>query len=200
MTNYFITGGNGFIGRRVIERLLTVDRTATVHALVRESSLTRFTETLAGFPDADRVTPVVGDITTPGLGLDGTELPDIDHVVHLAAIYDMAADADAQQTANVAGTAHVADFAVARDALCHHVSSIAVAGDHRGVYTEDDFDTGQGFPSPYHRTKFEAERVIREREGLRWRVYRPSVVVGDSRTGEMDKICLLYTSPSPRDS
>lgn len=188
MRNYFITGGNGFIGRRVIERLLTVDRSATVHALVREGSLSRFTEMLACLPDADRVTPVVGDITVPGLGLDTADLPDIHHVVHLAAIYDMAADADAQQTANVAGTAHVADFAVARDALCHHVSSIAVAGDHRGVYTEDDFDTGQGFPSPYHRTKFEAERVIREREGLRWRVYRPSVVVGDSRTGEMDKI------------
>ncbi|MGV9792119.1 SDR family oxidoreductase [Gordonia sp. NPDC003422] len=188
MPNYFITGGSGFIGRRVIERILTVDSTATIHALVREASQSRFTEMLADLPGSDRVTLVVGDLTAPGLGIDATSITDIDHVVHLGAIYDMAADADSQHAANVEGTSRVADFAVAHDALCHHISSIAVAGDHRGVYTEDDFDTGQGFPSPYHRTKFEAERVIREREGLRWRVFRPSVVVGDSRTGEMDKI------------
>ncbi|MDL9938287.1 SDR family oxidoreductase [Gordonia sp. ABSL1-1] len=193
MPNYFITGGSGFIGRRVIERLLVVEPTATIHALVREQSRTRFVESFIGHPGADRITPVTGDLTAPGLGLrpgeDGADdLPDIDHVIHLAAIYDMSADADAQQSANVEGTARVADFALARGALCHHISSIAVAGDHQGRFTERDFDAGQGFPSPYHRTKFEAERIIREREGLRWRIYRPSVVVGDSRTGEMDKI------------
>ncbi|WP_168700211.1 SDR family oxidoreductase [Gordonia paraffinivorans] len=188
MTSYFITGGSGFIGRRVIERLLTVDPDATVHALVRESSRSAFTAMLDELGAGERVTPVVGDLTSPGLGIDPAGLPDIDHVVHLAAIYDMAADAESQREANVLGTSRVADFAIARDALMHHVSSIAVAGDHRGRFTEADFEVGQGFPTAYHRTKFEAERVVREREGLRWRVYRPSIVVGDSRTGEMDKI------------
>ncbi|TYQ10941.1 UNVERIFIED_ORG: thioester reductase-like protein [Gordonia westfalica J30] len=188
MTSYFITGGSGFIGRRVIDRLLTVDPGATIHALVRESSRSAFDALLDELGATGRVTPVVGDLTSPGLGLDAHDLPEFDHVVHLAAIYDMAADAESQRAANVIGTSRVADFAIAHDALFHHVSSVAVAGDHRGPFTETDFEVGQGFPTAYHRTKFEAERVVREREGLRWRVYRPSIVVGDSRTGEMNKI------------
>ena len=74
------------------------------------------------------------------------------------------------------------------DATLHHVSSIAVAGEFRGEYTESDFDVGQPLPTPYHQTKFEAELLVREAIGLRHRIYRPAVVVGDSRTGEMDKI------------
>ncbi|HTY97085.1 MAG TPA: SDR family oxidoreductase, partial [Solirubrobacteraceae bacterium] len=70
----------------------------------------------------------------------------------------------------------------------HHVSSIAVAGDYRGVFTEEMFDERQRLPSPYHRTKFESERIVREQPYIPWRVYRPGIVVGDSRTGEMDKI------------
>ena len=63
-----------------------------------------------------------------------------------------------------------------------------MAGEFRGEYTEDDFDVGQQLPTPYHQTKFEAELLVRSAAGLRYRVYRPAVVVGDSRTGEMDKI------------
>ncbi|MCR5979915.1 SDR family oxidoreductase [Gordonia jinghuaiqii] len=188
MTSYFITGASGFIGRRVLDRLLAVDPDAEIHALVRESSMASFTAMLEVLDLSARVTPVTGDLTAPGLGVDAGALPAFDHVIHLAAIYDMAADAESQRAANVIGTSRVADFAIAHGALLHHVSSIAVAGDHRGRFTEMDFAVGQGFPTPYHRTKFEAERVVREREGLRWRVYRPSIVVGDSRTGEMDKI------------
>lgn len=188
VTTYFLTGGTGFIGRRVIRRLLENRPDATVYALVRAGSLTRFSEMFADV-SADRLHPVVGDLTAPGLGMDPADTPTtIDHVIHLGAIYDMTADAQTQQRANVDGTAHVADLAADRDAMLHHVSSIAVAGDHSGAFTEADFDLGQGFPTPYHRTKFEAEKLVRERDGLRWRVYRPSVVVGDSRTGEMDKV------------
>jgi NAD(P)-dependent dehydrogenase (short-subunit alcohol dehydrogenase family) len=68
------------------------------------------------------------------------------------------------------------------------MSSIAVAGNYDGWFTEDDFDEGQELPSPYHRTKFESEKLVRERVEVPWRVYRPSLVVGNSKTGEMDKI------------
>ncbi|HTC58993.1 MAG TPA: SDR family oxidoreductase, partial [Solirubrobacteraceae bacterium] len=67
-------------------------------------------------------------------------------------------------------------------------SSIAVAGAYKGEFSEDFFDEGQRLPSPYHATKFEAERAVREQELVPWRVYRPGVVVGDSKTGEIDKI------------
>jgi thioester reductase-like protein/NAD(P)-dependent dehydrogenase (short-subunit alcohol dehydrogenase family) len=108
--------------------------------------------------------------------------------VHCAAIYDItAAEAD-QRAANVEGTRAVIDLARRLDATLHHVSSIAVAGMYHGEFTEDDFDVAQDLPTPYHQTKFEAELLVRSAAGLRFRVYRPAVVVGDSHTGEMDKI------------
>ena len=112
----------------------------------------------------------------------------MDHLVHCAAIYDITAGEAEQRAANVEGTRAVIALAQRLDATLHHVSSIAVAGDFRGEYTEDDFDVGQELPTPYHQTKFEAESLVRSTPGLRYRIYRPAVVVGDSRTGEMDKI------------
>ena len=76
-----------------------------------------------------------------------------------------------------------------RSARFHHMSSIAVAGLYdEGTFNEDMFDEGQKLAHPYHRTKFESEKLVRERVKAPWRVYRPSLVIGDSRTGEMDKI------------
>jgi thioester reductase-like protein/NAD(P)-dependent dehydrogenase (short-subunit alcohol dehydrogenase family) len=108
--------------------------------------------------------------------------------VHCAAIYDITIAEPEQRAANVEGTQAVIELACRLDATLHHVSSIAVAGDFRGEYTEADFDVGQQLPTPYHQTKFEAESLVRSTSGLRYRIYRPAVVVGDSRTGEMDKI------------
>lgn len=186
---YVVTGGTGFIGRRVITRILSNEPDAEVWVLVRRESLTRF-ERLAQDWD-DRVKPLVGDLTGTDLGLSDTdvaELGDVAHVVHCAAIYDMTVGESEQRAANVDGTRAVISLARRLDATLHHVSSIAVAGNHRGTFTEDDFDVAQDLPTPYHQTKFEAELLVRSTPGLRYRVYRPAVVVGDSQTGEMDKI------------
>ncbi|MGX1804426.1 SDR family oxidoreductase [Nocardia sp. NPDC055321] len=193
MVSYIVTGGTGFLGRRVVAGLLEQDPQAVVHALVREASIAKLREMAETWGAPDRVFPLVGDLTAPGLGLpvdaDGhRELPRADHVVHLGAIYDMTADEDSTYAANVAGTRAVVELATELGAVLHHVSSVAVAGDHKGKFFEDDFDLGQNLESPYHRTKFEAEKLVRESRDLRWRVYRPAIVVGDSRTGEMDKI------------
>ncbi|WP_067689198.1 SDR family oxidoreductase [Nocardia jejuensis] len=187
MVSYIVTGGTGFLGRRVVAGLLDKDPEAVVHALVREASVAKLHEMALGWGAQDRVFPLVGDLTAPALGL-ADDAPRADHVIHLGAVYDMTADEDITYAANVQGTRAVIDLAVELGAVLHHVSSVAVAGDHRGKFFEDDFDLGQQLNSPYHRTKFEAEKLVRESHGLRWRVYRPAIVVGDSRTGEMDKI------------
>ncbi|WP_280272394.1 SDR family oxidoreductase [Nocardia wallacei] len=187
MVSYLVTGGTGFLGRRVVQGLLEHDHDAVVHVLVREASVAKLAELADSWDAQHRVFPLIGDLTSENLGLQDIP-PRVEHIVHLGAVYDMTADEETAYAANVTGTRSVIALATELDAVLHHVSSVAVAGDHRGKFFEDDFDLGQQLPSPYHRTKFAAEKLVREAKGLRWRVYRPSIIVGDSRTGEMDKI------------
>jgi len=190
--SYFVTGATGFIGRHLVERLL--ERDGEIHVLVREGSEDKMAalhrRRWGGDP---RIHAVTGDLSQPGLGVDPAWVEahrgQVDHLFHLAAIYDMTAGDDVNERLNVTGTRNAVSLANALDAGClHHTSSIAVAGLHEGVFTEEMFDEGQKLPSPYHRTKFESERIVREEAQVPWRVYRPAVVVGHSETGEMDKV------------
>jgi NAD(P)-dependent dehydrogenase (short-subunit alcohol dehydrogenase family) len=188
---YFVTGATGFIGRHLVERLLR--REGDVHVLVRPESIGRLDALIHRWGGAGRIRPVLGDLSKPLLGLDPEQVAalrgTIDHFFHLAAIYDMTASEAQDRLANVEGTRHAVALAGALDAGClHHASSIAVAGAYRGIFREDMFDEGQPLEHPYHRTKFEAEQIVREERLVPWRVYRPAVVVGHSVTGEMDKI------------
>ena len=190
---YLVTGGTGFLGRAVLTRLLQRDDCEAVYALVREGSRDRLLRRLADTPGHEKVVPVVGDLTRPRLGLHDAEIDGlagrVDHVLHLGAIYDITADDDTNRAANVDGTRGVVELASRLGVSClHHVSSVAVAGEYEGTFTEDDLDVGQEFGNPYHETKYRAERIVREESTVPWRVYRPAVVVGDSQTGEMDKI------------
>jgi short-subunit dehydrogenase len=188
---YFVTGATGFIGRHLVSELL--EREGTIYVLVREGSRARLEELLSAW-DAppDRVVPVIGDLTAPGLAVsdaDRERLQGVDHFFHLAAIYDMSADEESNRRANVDGTRHAVELANDLNAgVFHHTSSIAVSGRYRGLFREDMFDEGQKLADPYSRTKFESEKLVRDEATVPWRVYRPAIVVGHSQTGEMDKI------------
>jgi thioester reductase-like protein len=195
---YFVTGATGFIGKRLVEQLLA-NRQGEVYVLVRQNSTGRLEDLIerwsmvVGASAAERVHPVIGDLRRPLLGVEKEQVAElrgkIDRFFHLAAVYDMTAPAERNTAVNVGGTTHAVELARALDAKSlHHVSSIAVAGTYKGVFAEDMFEEGQRLPSPYHRTKFESERIVREQPYVPWRVYRPGIVVGDSITGEMDKI------------
>jgi NAD(P)-dependent dehydrogenase (short-subunit alcohol dehydrogenase family)/thioester reductase-like protein len=108
---------------------------------------------------------------------------------HLAAIYDLKAGAEEQVAVNVEGTRNVVAFANAIGVGClHHVSSIAAAGLYEGVFREDMFEEAENLEHPYYATKHESEGIVRREAKVPFRIYRPGLVVGDSRTGEMDKI------------
>jgi NAD(P)-dependent dehydrogenase (short-subunit alcohol dehydrogenase family) len=192
--SYFVTGATGFIGRHLVERLLARPD-GEIHVLVRAGSRGRLDDLVARWgPEAgERVRPVVGDLQSGRLGVDEAWIDahrgGIDHFFHLAALYDMTAPDELNERLNVLGTRHAVDLANAVDAgTLHHVSSVAVSGSFKGLFREDMFDEGQRLPSAYHRTKFEAERIVREQATAPFRVYRPAIVIGDSHTGEMDKI------------
>jgi thioester reductase-like protein len=188
---YFVTGATGFIGRHLVERLL--EREGDIHVLVREGSQERLDALVERWGQPDRIKPVVGDLQLPRLGLSDEQIAElkgnVDHFFHLAAMYDMTAPDEANELLNVTGTRHAVELANAVSAgALHHVSSVAAAGEYRGFFREDMFDEGQHLPSAYHRTKFESEKLVRETSSVPWRVYRPAIVVGHSKTGEMDKV------------
>jgi NAD(P)-dependent dehydrogenase (short-subunit alcohol dehydrogenase family) len=190
--SYFVTGATGFIGRYLVSNLLK--RTGTVYVLVRKDSQKKFDAIArkSGW-DAKRVVAVAGDMTKPRCGLTPTQLRNltgkIKHFFHLAAVYDLTAGAEAQQAANIDGTRHALDLAAAlKVPLFHHTSSIAAAGLYPGIFREDMFEEAEGLDDPYLRTKHESEAMVRRETRFKWRIYRPGMVVGHSKTGEIDKI------------
>ena len=191
--SYFVTGATGFIGRNLVELLL--EREGTLYVLVREGSRGRLEELRNRWGvDEDRVVPIIGDLSQPRLGVSDEDVErltgEVDHLFHLAAVYDMTADAESQQVANIEGTRHMVELAEAVDAGCVHiVSSIAAAGLYPGTWREDMFEEAVDLDThPYFRTKHDSEGVVRDECSRPYRVYRPGIVVGHSETGEMDKV------------
>ena len=193
---YFVTGATGFIGKRLVKTLLA-RRGAVVYFLLRPESQGKVAALLdywgvAGGIKA-RAVPVFGDLTSKKLGVAADEIKKlagkIDHMVHLAAVYDLSADEESQVKVNIEGTRSAVEFAkVIAAGHLHHVSSIAAAGLYEGVFREDMFDEAEGLEHPYFMTKHESEKIVRKESKVPWTVYRPALVVGDSTTGEMDKI------------
>ena len=164
---YFVTGSTGFLGRFLLQTLLAREP-ARAHRCCwygrRRANGWRASSANSVAPS--RVTLYEGDLIEPRLGLSDADVDElrgnVDHFFHLAAVYDMTADDERNQAANVEGTRNAVELANALRVGClHHVSSIAVAGEYDGYFREDMFDEGQPLPSSYHRTKFESERLVR---------------------------------------
>jgi thioester reductase-like protein len=199
VTTLLMTGFPGFLGSALLGRLLGRRPGARAVCLVqarhRPAAGRRLAEIQAVAPHvAGRVRLVVGDLTASRLGLrvaDEGMLEDVTEVWHLAAVYDLAVGEELAHQVNVEGTDRVLELCrrLPRLPRLQHVSTCYVSGRYDGVFREDDLDVGQDFRNHYESTKHAAEMLVRKAmaDGLPATVYRPGIVVGDSRTGAPQK-------------
>lgn len=214
MKAILFTGFPGFIGMRLLPRILELSPGARVACLVQP----KFAETArvsaaaleAAHPHVRGcIELVAGDITQPGLGLEPSRARELRHELwqcyHLAAAYDLAVSSAVGTRVNVDGTRRVLELCASAPGFdrLQYVSTAYVSGRVRGVFRETDLDVGQGFKNHYERTKFLAELEV-ARSGVPATIYRPGVVVGDSKTGETAKfdgpylvLRLMDRLPSP---
>lgn len=194
-----MTGFPGFLGSALLPRLLARREGSRAVCLVQphhfQTAKTRLAEIEVANPHTvGRVDLVEGDITAPDLGTSPDVRPaleDVNAVWHLAAVYDLAVPEAIARKVNVDGTARVIEFCQSRSdfARLQYVSTCYVSGAYKGRFTEDMLDEGQTFFNHYESTKFEAEVLVRKAMagGLPATIYRPGIVVGDSKTGETQK-------------
>lgn len=202
MSAVLMTGFPGFLGSALLPGILAKREGATAICVVQarhmDTAKAKLAEIQAAHPHtADRVQLVEGDITVAGLGLsdsvavDPQSLNDVNEVWHLAAVYDLSVAEDIAKLVNIVGTEHVLQFCRERSNFrrLQYVSTCYVSGAYDGEFTEDMLEQGQEFQNHYEETKYEAERLVRAAiaEGLPATIYRPGIVVGDSRTGETQK-------------
>ena len=191
------TGFPGFIGARLLPRILELQPEARIVCLVQERFDGLAREQLLAIERAHasargRLSLVRGDITAPGLGLEDAAARALREEVtgchHLAAVYDLAVSRDLAQKINVLGTRHVLGFLreARRFERLDYVSTAYVSGRAEGVFRESDLDVGQSFKNHYEETKYQAELEV-VTSGVPYAIYRPGIVVGDSRSGETAK-------------
>jgi thioester reductase-like protein len=205
-----LTGATGFLGMEVLARYLErSDR--RVIALVRAPDDTAAAGRIAGVLHElfgaqarnylSRVEAVAADLTAPGLGIGlsrSIELAErVDEVIHCGASVAFDLPLEASRAINVYGTRRVlelAELADERGGLRRfaHVSTAYVAGTHAGPFRETDLDVGQEFRNGYEQSKFEAEQLVRAHDHLPWTILRPSIVVGDRRSGWTAAFNVLY--------
>jgi thioester reductase-like protein len=199
-----LTGATGLVGGELLPRLLRAAPSASLYCLVRArdgAALERRAADLIADPRlpagaAARIRVVAGDTRAPDLGLGERRQAlraEIRSVVHTAASTRFDLELEDARAQNVAGARHVVAFAREAGAHLHHVSTAYVAGDRSGVFGVRDSDARPPFHNSYEESKWEAEQLVRAASGeLRATVYRPSIIVGDSRSGRTPHFRVLY--------
>jgi long-chain acyl-CoA synthetase len=207
MTSILLTGATGFLGREMLLHLGKEEPDTNLTLLVRgkddEDARRRgdklVNEVFGASASAmkQRVRTVRGDIEKERLGLDAGAwdrlAKETRAIIHGAASVSFTLPIEEARNVNVGGTRRILDLAKAAGARLDYVGTAYVAGERRGVAKERELDVGQTFRNTYEQTKMEAETLVRSRMGeQKIAIYRPSIIVGDSKTGRTASFKVLY--------
>lgn len=186
-----VTGFPAFTAKRMIRKLLAAEPETKLYVLAQA----RFADEAAAFVANTKAEVLIGDVCDMDLGLSSAEYralsKQLTWIHHLAGIYFMGVDDETARRVNVAGTRTVLDLArdCGRLERVVHWSTAMISGDRKGTFYEEDLETGQKFHNAYERTKYEAERLVRNAtRQLPITVIRPGIIVGDSKTGEIESL------------
>lgn len=192
-----VTGLPSFTARRMVLKLLDVSDSGRVFALVRHPDAADVEEFVATLSEdaRKRIKILIGDVTSMDLGLSGKEyrtlVEELRCIHHLAARYHVGASKEEVQQVNVGGTRGALELALECARLRRFVfwSTVNVSGDREGVVMEDELYVGQRFRNSYEHSKYAAEKIVRSlSRRVPSTILRPGIIVGDSRTGEIDRL------------
>jgi len=206
----FLTGGSGFLGAQIARRLIT-QTDSQIITLIRapnpETAVLRFKRAWWDWPElyqniGSRIQVLNGDLTKPHLNLSQTQYIElaksVTHIIHCAADTTPNISIDKLRNINVTGTQNIIQLARAANAdhglsRLSHVSTAYVAGKRSGAIAETDLSAEFGFSSLYEQTKYESELLLaKAKEELPVSVFRPSLIVGDSKTGAVKTFNTVY--------
>lgn len=186
-----------FLAVRVVEKLLREDASLSLRLVVQAKFRERAEERVASMPprDRERVTLLEGDAAAMDLGLSGPEFvelaAEIDFIHHCAAVTYLGVDKETARHLNIDGTREVIELAQEADHLERlvHWSTALVAGGRKGYVLEEELEAPSGFRNAIEKTRFRAEQLVRRfADSIPTTILRPSIVVGDSVTGEIDRL------------
>lgn len=195
MDTTLITGFPAFTAKRMIKKIIN-ETQERVYFIVRYQDNADISEFLEEFDISLRshLFPLIGDITSMDLGLSTKEFrmltAEVTCIHHMAARFHLGVSKDKVTEYNVGGTRGMIEFALECDSLRRFCfwSTAHVSGDRQGVIMEEELDCGQNFRNIYEETKFRAETIIQSMSrNIPTTIFRPSIIIGDSKTGEMGR-------------
>lgn len=208
--NIFLTGATGILGSHIL-RLILEKEDSFINLLIRgrdkkeakERSLVLISQIYKDPLDRNilkRINIIKGEITEKDLGIEKEQYnwlcKEVDEIYHCAALAEFKAPLKLVRLSNVEGTRNILDFALKFKRLqrIHYISSAFIAGNKKGVFSENDFSVGQEFNNPYEQSKFEAEFLVREyiKKDMKISIYRPSIIVGEYYTGATNNFRMFY--------
>jgi thioester reductase-like protein len=197
-----VTGATGFLGMHLVRQLLDQNPDLSLALLIRDKSGQSGRQRADSFLPPEhrsRVQVFSGDVSLPNLGLDAAASrqlnSEVTRIIHSAATVRFDHKLDEARQINVEGTRHILDFAAASRNLRSfaYVGTAYVAGERNGLVLESELAIGQGYRNTYEQTKSEAEALVRSRlDSIPGIILRPSIIVGDSRTGVTSSFKMMY--------